>query len=701
MHSARATFCLAVMVSLFFAATGLAAQTSIGAAELREGIRLEGSWDFYWQEFIDPVQWTERYQADDSRAAELAGGFWDADGFPRFGYGSYVRHFELSEDLLASGLTVGLQLRDVMYAYRVYVNGRLMLENGKPALRAEDERGSFRMRTLYFTPDSRELEILFHVSNHHDVNAGFRHAPLLGDDARVSAAAYALRMLDLFIFGALLIMAVYHLGLYYLRRSEKSPLYFGLFTLSLAIRGGLTAARFLHDIVPGISLGLLIDIEIITVYIAALCLNGFITSLYGDYEIRWFSRLLTWLVPIYSVMALFLSIPAHIPFHIAFEILLIIEGGLLIYYLFRALRDRKSGAGVMLAGIVLIVAAVVNDIIYDLVGSNGMFLSSYGLFVFTFLQAFLISQNFTRAFQLSERFSSEMHLMANSFSRFVPREFLKMLNKESILHIQLGDQVELDMAVMFCDIRQFTSLSEKMNPGENFNFINSYLGRISPVIRENNGFIDKYIGDGIMALFPGNPSDALNAASALLQTLDEYNLGRKNAGYREIRVGIGINRGKLMLGTIGEEHRLEGTVISDTVNLASRLEQLTKVFGSDVIISSDVARSCPESRFFEFRKLGRIRVKGKDKPVAIFEVLAPGDRRGGNALTMFESALDSYLTGDFAEAGSKFALYNEFHGEDPAALFYIDRITDISAQNSEQRDPTVLLSEEEGSGDIL
>jgi class 3 adenylate cyclase len=143
-----------------------------------------------------------------------------------------------------------------------------------------------------------------------------------------------------------------------------------------------------------------------------------------------------------------------------------------------------------------------------------------------------------------------------------------------------------------------------MSPGENFNFINSYLSRISPVIRENHGFIDKYIGDGIMALFPGDPRNALNAAMALLQTLDEYNLDRLNSGYREIRVGIGINYGRLMLGTIGEEHRLEGTVISDTVNMASRLEQLTKVFQTDVIISEYLGFPLPGRRLLRAEKAG-------------------------------------------------------------------------------------------------
>jgi adenylate cyclase len=666
----------------------IAAQDALDLADLDGGVVLDGGWELYWERFLDPGA-----GGPESGGEILSGGFWNADGYPVNGYGSLVRRISLDPEVIASGQVLGLQVRDVLFAYRLYVNGELVLENGTPGTDRESERGSFRMRTAYFRPESTELEILFHISNFHDVDGGFRHVPMLGTAGRAGADTDALRMLDLFIFGALTIMALYHFGLYYLRRKERSPLYFGVFTLSLAIRGGLTGARFFHDAFPGIPLTFMIDVEVITVYLAAFSLNAFIVALFPRHEIRWFTRLINILVPVYVLLALVLGIPALLPFHIVFEILLLIEGGILIYYLIRGVKDRTQGAGVMLAGVIIIVLTVINDVVYDLAGSGGLFLSSYGLFLFTFLQAFLISRNFTRAFKLSEQFSAEMQLMANSFSRFVPREFLNMLNKESILHIRLGDQVELDMAVMFCDIRQFTSLSEQMKPGENFNFINSYLSRISPVIREHGGFIDKYIGDGIMALFPGSPRDALDAAYALLQTLDEYNLGRINAGYQEIKVGIGINYGRLMLGTIGEEHRLEGTVISDTVNLASRLEQLTKLFSTDVIISERLADCLGEDDASAIRRLGRIRVKGKSEPVSIYEVLDPGDPAGGELKAEFEAALDAYLSGGFDSAREALTAYLARSPEDQAAVFYLKRLEDAG-------DPAVITPAEEFSEDV-
>ncbi len=206
-------------------------------------------------------------------------------------------------------------------------------------------------------------------------------------------------------------------------------------------------------------------------------------------------------------------------------------------------------------------------------------------------------------------------------SRFVPHELMRMLNKESIVDVQLGDQVQKTMTVLFSDIRSFTTLSETMTPLDNFRFINAYLSQMGPIIREHGGFIDKYMGDAIMALFEGGPDDAVRAAIAMLRQLEVYNQGRVRAGYQPIEIGIGINSGDLMLGTVGEHRRMEGTVISDTVNLASRLESLTKEYGVPLIISENTMKGLETP--YPTRFIDRLVVKGKSEPVSIFEVRDP------------------------------------------------------------------------------
>lgn len=264
-----------------------------------------------------------------------------------------------------------------------------------------------------------------------------------------------------------------------------------------------------------------------------------------------------------------------------------------------------------------------------------------------------------------------------AYSNFVPLEFLELLEKKSIIDVHLGDHVQKKMAVLFVDIRSFTSLSESMTPKENFDFINQYLGRVSPVIRQYNGFIDKYIGDAIMALFATNANDALNAAIEIHQQLDKLNTERAAKNRQAIKVGIGVHIGTLMLGTIGEEKRMEGTVISDAVNLASRLEGLTKLYNTSILISADLLAALENPDDYETRFLGKVCVKGKRAPIEVFEVMdAEPEKTMQQKVALrpaFISAMNAYYKKDFIGAQQRFRQVLAQLPRDRAAAFYLER----------------------------
>lgn len=224
--------------------------------------------------------------------------------------------------------------------------------------------------------------------------------------------------------------------------------------------------------------------------------------------------------------------------------------------------------------------------------------------------------------ELLARIKTHLRLsnLNKAYSRFVPYEFLQLLGKESIVDVNLGDQTQQEMSVLFADIRNFTALSEAMTPSENFRFINSYLARMEPAIINNAGFIDKYIGDAIMALFSGDSDQAIQAAIAMLKNLEEYNRHRLKKGYRPIRNGIGINSGCMMLGTVGGQFRMDSTVISDTVNLAARIEELTKQYQVSILISSNTITRLQKPFDYSYRLIDRVQIKGKSDPISIFEV---------------------------------------------------------------------------------
>jgi class 3 adenylate cyclase len=258
-----------------------------------------------------------------------------------------------------------------------------------------------------------------------------------------------------------------------------------------------------------------------------------------------------------------------------------------------------------------------------------------------------------------------------SIERFVPQAFLAIMGKPSILEVGLGDNSRQNMTVLFSDIRSFTTLSEKMTPDENFAFINSYLERMGPVIRDHNGFIDKYIGDAIMALF-ATADDALRAGQAMLDTLDRFNTERRSSGLDPIAIGVGINSGFLMLGTIGERHRMDGTVISDAVNLASRVESLTKVYRCSMLISQFTYEQLTDPKAHDIRPIDVVVVKGKTRPVVLFEVF---DRDSAEARSAKRRTQDLLFSGIEALSRQDFAVARR-HFEECLALYPGDEAAD-------------------------
>jgi hemerythrin len=293
-----------------------------------------------------------------------------------------------------------------------------------------------------------------------------------------------------------------------------------------------------------------------------------------------------------------------------------------------------------------------------------------------------------------------------AFGRFVPREFLHYLDIDNVRGVRLGMQTERKMTIMFADIRNFTGLSETMTPQENFDFMNSYLSQMEPAIVPFRGLIDKYIGDAIMALFPEGTDDGLQGALAMLQRLENYNKGRTRAGYLPIRIGIGINTGIVMLGTVGGMGRMEGTVISDAVNLASRLEGMSKVYGVPLLISEHTLHSLEDPSRYCIRFLARRRVKGKQEAQSVYEVFDADPPRvlaaKKRTQRRFEEALAFHFVGDIARARSRLARCLEEVPEDAPARYYLQRCDEFlrngHAEGIEENELTQTWSEECSSG---
>jgi class 3 adenylate cyclase len=301
------------------------------------------------------------------------------------------------------------------------------------------------------------------------------------------------------------------------------------------------------------------------------------------------------------------------------------------------------------------------------------------LVILIFSQAALLAQRSALAFSESERLGTRLAETNRALRRFIPEEFFTVLNAKEVTDIKLGDQVQRNMSVLFSDIRGFTTLAERLSSQETFRFLNSYYGRAGLVMRRHGGFIDKYFGDGFMTLFPGKPDDALGAAVDLQVAVAEYNAHRAHSGYPAISVGTGLHYGPLVLGTIGEQDRMDTTVIADAVNLASRLEGLTKIYGKGTIVTLGFLDNLERPEDFHWRYLGMIRVPGRKEAVEAVHVYdgLPDEERlpFEEGKKDFEEALALYRNSQFAEARTAFVDLAGRYPEDPAINTLLTRIS--------------------------
>ncbi len=274
--------------------------------------------------------------------------------------------------------------------------------------------------------------------------------------------------------------------------------------------------------------------------------------------------------------------------------------------------------------------------------------------------------------------------LRDAFKRFVPFEFLALLEKSSIQDVNTGDNVSVNMHVMFTDLRDFTLMSENMGPEAVFVLLNEYLAVMEPEIASSGGFINQYQGDAIMALFRGEADGAVQGAIGMWNALGRLNEERAKRGDVSLRIGVGINSGRLLLGAIGSNKRLDSNVVGDAPNLASRIEGMTKVYGAKVLISGSTHCDLSRPEEFTLRELDRVIVAGKTEPVVIHELLDVDSEELREQKTRsadcFAQGLRCYRAGEFRDARLLFAECLVKAPLDEAAALFVGRCVELIAR---------------------
>ena len=320
------------------------------------------------------------------------------------------------------------------------------------------------------------------------------------------------------------------------------------------------------------------------------------------------------------------------------------------------------------------------------------------------------------AWQANEYLSEKFHL-------FVPEQLLGRIAPKGIESIQLGNVTEEELTILFCDIRGFTAIAESQAARETFEWLNAFFTKMNDCITSHSGFIDKYLGDAIMAVFDkpnSHAMDAIQAAVAMQESLQEFNINRHKYNLEfPVNIGTGINTGIGMIGTLGSDRRMDSTVIGDVVNTASRLENLTKIYGCQIIISEsaivharefingisqnsnskeslllkcDLEVETPESIIatsgataakgdlpsnnYYYRWIDRVTPRGKQQAIEIYEIWAassPDSEAKQLTQALFDKGIQGWQSEKFVAALGYFQQLIEQNPADTIVSFYINR----------------------------
>lgn len=275
------------------------------------------------------------------------------------------------------------------------------------------------------------------------------------------------------------------------------------------------------------------------------------------------------------------------------------------------------------------------------------------------------------------RLHEDQRRLIQAQRRFVPSQFLESLAHRDIGRVDLGENVAKEMSVMFADLRGFTPLAERLGPTVTIALLNRFFGDMEPAITQAGGFIDSFAGDEIKALFDSSADAAVRAGIAMWQALEEMNRRSVALGQPQLQMGVGVNTGPLVLGTVGAQGRLQCSVIGDTVNLASRIEQLTKVYRARLIVGEHTVRALSPGHGFSLRRVDRVAVKGKDIAVDVYEVLdaETPERRAAKAAThaALDAAMRRYFAREFEPAQAAFAALAAADPQDAVPAMFVER----------------------------
>lgn len=635
---------------------------------------LEGKFRFLWNQFSQE-SWTENSAFATVPKSWVRLDNPDGSRFPSQGYATYFLKIKVPDSLVGQELSLQSDISET--AYELSINSKKLGSIGTVGISSESSKPEWNKKIFSFLNTEKELNLKILISNFHHARGGLTGKFFIGKSASIQSIREKRLTIEVFVFGSLAIMALYHLTLFYLRKEEKSVLFFGILCLVYCFRTISTGENLIQILIPGLDYSIHSKIVYLSFYLTVPIFAAFFRSLF-PVELNEYAYYGILSVGTLASVVVLITSPSFftgtIDFYYGFTFVAFLYG---FYILTLAIVRKRSGAILLLNGLLIFFLVSIHDTLYNKRIINTGYFSPIGLLAMLFSQAYLLARRYSQAFGAIVDLTNTLNKTNTSYGLFVPREFLKILNENNFIEVKLGDVAEEEMTILYNEIRPSQIISEQTSAKENFEFINSYLGKVGPLIRDNNGFIDKYYGEAFLSLFSQKAEDALESAVGIQGILREINMSRIGNGREPVRVGTGLHRGPILLGTIGESERMEGAVISASVTLATRVGQLCRLFDSSILMTDHVLFSLENPEKYQMRVLDRIQLKGHNSIVTILEVF---NGQPDSLLNVFMDTKEEFERGishfrqrNFEEACVVFNRVLERNKLDQPARWYLEK----------------------------
>lgn len=607
--------------------------------------------------------------------APLPGKLSDSPLRSAYGYASYGLHIAGLDPEKIYALRTGY----ILSSGPIIINGLDRAGQGQPGVSEKTELPGKTICIATFKPlKNGTADIIINISNFHNRYGGTDQQILLGSAEKLNGLFvfdllfYNFSCIVLFVFG------MFFLALYLNYQKISYILWFAFTALTISTRIAVYYPHILVQFWPSISWKLYFILRYASIPLSVLFFTAFIKKVFDkQYKIFYWG-----IISICIVILIFICIASTslVSYYLAAQqtiiiIAVIYNTAIIIHACIK--RKRYAIWGAVIGAI--LTSFAIHDILVSQWIIHGKFLLKEGAVIAIIIAVIMSIDSYTSSIYRIEWLVGEQRKIQSALRRFFPNQLLLYLQKNNITEINTGDASELTMTVLSIDIRSFTGMAEQLEPDEVFILLNKYFALVAPIIRKHGGVIMKFLGDGFTALFAENPDAAVSCGIEIQKKLQEKEIHVRDMP--PIRVGIGIDTGKILLGVIGNDERLDSIVISNTYSSAEKLQTATKVYSNTIIISNSIRNSLMYPENFHIRCIQETITIGETVQTAFYEVYdcdAPDvQTKKQKTASYIETALKKLQERSYANAQTYIAKSLEIFPDDPLALHYQKLIREI------------------------